>query len=101
MLGSPQGGSKVWKVPDREIDKPGENRREVIAHRDLQPAAAFHHRENRRNLRSCQWLPMCNQFLRPRAAGRLCHVVGGGASRNVPIRAVRSNVEETEDSLAP
>ena len=55
MLGSPYSGSKDWKAADREIGKPGENRGEVIAHRDLQPTAAFHDRENRRNLRSRLW----------------------------------------------
>ena len=50
MLGDPHRGSKVWKAPDREIGKPRENRGEVIAHRDLQPTAAFHDRENRRDL---------------------------------------------------
>jgi hypothetical protein len=55
MPGDPDGGSKVWKAPDREIGKPGENRRKVIADRDLEPTAAFHNRENRCNLRSCQW----------------------------------------------
>jgi hypothetical protein len=48
MTGDPHSGSKVWKAPDREIGKPGENRGKVIAHRDLQPTAAFHDRENRR-----------------------------------------------------
>jgi hypothetical protein len=33
----------------------GENRGKVIAHRDLQPTAVFHDRENRRNLRSRLW----------------------------------------------
>jgi hypothetical protein len=55
MPGDPHSGSKVWKAPDREIGKPGENRGKVIAHRDLQPTAAFHERENRRNLRSRLW----------------------------------------------
>jgi hypothetical protein len=45
MPGDPHGGSKVWKAADREIGKPGENRGKVIAHRDLEPAAAFHDRE--------------------------------------------------------
>jgi len=52
MPGDPHSGSKVWEAPDWEIGKPGENRGKVIAHRDLQPTAAFHDRENRRNLRS-------------------------------------------------
>jgi hypothetical protein len=55
MPGDPHSGSKVWKAPDREIGKPGENRGKVIAHRDLQPTAAFHDRENRCNLRSRLW----------------------------------------------
>jgi hypothetical protein len=55
MPGDPHSGSKVWKAPDREIGKPGENGRKVIAHRDLQPTTAFRDRENRRNLRSRLW----------------------------------------------
>src|ERR1022692_4150617 len=51
----PRSGSKVWKAPDREIGKPGENRGKVIAHRNLQPTAAFHDRKNRCNLRSRLW----------------------------------------------
>ena|ERR1700757_2137940 len=55
MPGDPHSGSKVWKAPDREIGKPGENRRKVITYRDLQPPAAFHEREHRRNFRSRLW----------------------------------------------
>ena len=55
MLGNPCSGSKFREAPDREIGKPGENRGKVIAHRDLQPTAAFHDRENRCNLRSRLW----------------------------------------------
>jgi hypothetical protein len=55
MLGDPHSGSKVWKAPDREIGKPGENRGKVLAHRDFQPAAGFRDRQNRRNLRSRLW----------------------------------------------
>jgi hypothetical protein len=55
MSGNPPSGSKVREAPDREIGKSGENRRKVVAHRDFQPAAAFHDRQNRSNLRSCQW----------------------------------------------
>src|ERR1700730_12357659 len=55
MLGETHSGSKVWKAPDRKIGKPGENRGKVSAHRDLQPTAAFHDRENRCNLRSRLW----------------------------------------------
>ena len=49
--------STVWKAPDREIGKPGENRGKVIAHRDLQPTEAFHNREKRRNLGPAWGLP--------------------------------------------
>jgi hypothetical protein len=35
MPGDPHSGSKVWKAPDREIGKPGENRGKVIAHREF------------------------------------------------------------------
>ena len=59
MPGDPHGGSKVWKEPDREIGKPGENRRKVIPDPELEPTAAFHNRENRCNLRSCQWAARC------------------------------------------
>jgi hypothetical protein len=55
MPSGPHSGGKVWEAPDREIGKSGENRRKVVARRDLQPAAAFNHRENRRNLRSRLW----------------------------------------------
>ena len=71
MPGDPHSGSKVWKAPDREIGKPGENRGKVIAHRDLQPTAAFHDRENCCNLRSRLWAADVDQFLRPRATGRI------------------------------
>jgi hypothetical protein len=50
--GRPYSGSKVWKTADREIGEPGENGEKVISYRDFQSAAAFHDRENCRNLRS-------------------------------------------------
>jgi hypothetical protein len=68
MPGNPHNGSKVWE--DREIGKPGENHGKVIAHRDLQPTAAFHDRENRCNLRSRLWaadvdpVPPCIEIFR-------------------------------------
>src|SRR6266704_2510256 len=71
MPGDPHNGSKVREAPNREIGKPGENRGNVIAHRDLQPTAAFHDRENRCNFRSACGLPMWIQFFRPRATGRM------------------------------
>jgi hypothetical protein len=52
--GDAHRGSKVWKAPDREIGKPGENLGKVIAHWDFQPAAAFYYQENRRHLGSRQ-----------------------------------------------
>ena len=55
MPGGPRGWSKVWEAPDRKIGEPGENGEKVVSHRDSQPAAAFHDRENRRNLRSRLW----------------------------------------------
>src|ERR1035438_4672800 len=55
MPGDPHSGSKVWKAADREIGKSGKNRRQIVAHREFQPPAAFHDRENRRNLRSRLW----------------------------------------------
>jgi hypothetical protein len=60
-------------APDREIGKPLENRGKVIAHRDLQPTAAFPDRENRRNLRSCLWAANGQPilFFRPRATRRI------------------------------
>jgi hypothetical protein len=44
----PRNGSKVWEAPDREIGESGKDRSQVVAHRNLQPSAAFHDRENRR-----------------------------------------------------
>ena len=55
MLGDPRSGSKVWEALDREIGKPGENRGQIVAHWEFQPAAAFHDRQNRRNLGSRLW----------------------------------------------
>jgi hypothetical protein len=52
MRGDPSSGSNVWEALDREIGKPGENRGQIVAHGKFQPAAAFHDRENRRNLMS-------------------------------------------------
>jgi hypothetical protein len=71
MPGDPHSGNKVWKAADREIGKAGENCGKVIAHRDLQPTAAFHDRENRRNLRPRLWAADVQPILRPRATGRV------------------------------
>ena len=45
MLGAPRSGSKVCKALDREITDPGENRGQIVASWELQPAAAFHDRQ--------------------------------------------------------
>jgi len=42
MPGDPRSGSKVREALDREIGKPGENRGQIVAHREFQTAAAFH-----------------------------------------------------------
>jgi hypothetical protein len=55
MRGDPSSGSNVWQALDMEIGKPGENRGEIVAHWEFQPAAALHDRENRRNLGSRLW----------------------------------------------
>lgn len=55
MLGDPGSGSKVRETLDREIGKPWENRGQIVAHWELQPATALHQREKRRNLRSRLW----------------------------------------------
>jgi hypothetical protein len=44
MLGDPRSRSQVWETLDWEIGKPGENRGQVVAHWEFQPAAAFHDR---------------------------------------------------------
>src|ERR1039458_5117918 len=71
MPGDPHSGSKVWKAPDREIGKPGKNRGEVIARGGLQPAAAFHDRENGRNLRSRLWAADVQPVFSTQATGRM------------------------------
>ena len=55
MLGNPRSRGKVWEAPDGAISKSGKYRRQVVANGDSQPTAAFHDRENRRNLRSSLW----------------------------------------------
>src|SRR5271169_5046175 len=71
MLSDPHIGSKIWEAVDREIGKPGENRGKVVAHRDSQPPAAFHDREDRRNLRSRLWAADMDPVLPTRATGRM------------------------------
>ena len=55
MPGDPHSGSKVWEALDRAISESGENRGQIAVHREFQPAAAFHDRENRRHLWSRMW----------------------------------------------
>ncbi len=71
MPSDPHSRSNVWKAPDREIGKPGENRGKVSAHRDFQATATFNDRENCRTFNPACGLPMCNRFFRPRATGRM------------------------------
>jgi hypothetical protein len=55
MKRCPGSGSEFREALDGEIREPREGRRQIVAHREFQPAAAFHDRENRRNLRSRRW----------------------------------------------
>jgi len=50
-----RSGSKLREALNREIGEPGKNRSQIAAHCEFSPAAAFHDRQNRRNLRPCQW----------------------------------------------
>jgi hypothetical protein len=60
MPADPHSGSNVWKAPDREIGKPGENRGKVIVHRNPQPSATSDDAEPFR----IQWLS-ANRLPRP------------------------------------
>ena len=51
-MGNPHSGSKLWEALDREIGESRKDREQIIAHGKLQPPAAFHHREDRCDLRS-------------------------------------------------
>ena len=55
MLCGQCSGSKVWEAPDCDIGKSGKDRCQVVAYSEFQPAAAFHDRENCRNLKSRLW----------------------------------------------
>jgi hypothetical protein len=52
MLGDPGCRHKVWEALDRKIGNLGKHTGQVVSRWEFQPAAAFHDRENRRNLRS-------------------------------------------------
>jgi hypothetical protein len=69
MLGDSRSGSKVWEALDREIGKPVENCGQIVAHWQFQPSAAFHDRENRRDLRSRLWTAYVYPILSTKSHG--------------------------------
>jgi len=104
MLGDPRSGSKVWKAPDREIGKPGENRRQIVAHPKFQPATAFHDREKRRNLRSRLWAADVQPILSTkshRTHGILRKVmkIGGWRTRSVFERYAIVSQSDIADAI--
>jgi hypothetical protein len=50
MLRGPGTRDEFREAPDREVGKSGEDRCQVVAYGDSEPSAAFHDRENRRDL---------------------------------------------------
>ena len=52
--GDPRCGSKVWQALDRELSESGKHCGQIVTNLEFQPAAAFNHRKNRRDLRSRQ-----------------------------------------------
>ncbi len=52
MLGDPRSGRKLWEALDRAISESGKDRGQIVADTNFQPPAAFHDRENRRDLGS-------------------------------------------------
>src|SRR5271167_2427396 len=52
---APGSGCKCRNALDREIGKARKNRSQIVTHWEFQPTAAFHHRKNRRDLRSRLW----------------------------------------------
>lgn len=71
MLGDPGNGGKVWKAPDPEIGKPGENRRKVIAAGTFKLRQLSTTGRIAATLGSACGLPMCIQLFRPSATGRI------------------------------
>src|SRR5271156_533200 len=67
MLGDPRSGSKVWEALDREIRKPRENRRQIVADGEFQPATASPIERIAATFGPAWGLPMCLQFFRPSA----------------------------------
>src|SRR5258708_902386 len=71
MPGDPHSGSEIWEAPDREIGKPGETAEKYSR------TGSFNLRQLSTTERiaatfgSASGLPMCIQFLRPRATGRI------------------------------
>ena len=71
MQGDPRSGSKVWKALDREIGKPEENSGQIFAHRSFNLRQLSTIERIAATLGPACGLPMCIQFLRPRATGRM------------------------------
>src|SRR5690348_1196134 len=69
MLGDPRSGSKLWEVLDREIAKSGKDGEQIVTNWEFQPAAAFHYRENRRNLWSRLWTAYVQPVLSTQSHG--------------------------------
>ena len=51
----PGSGSEFREALDGKIPEPSKGRRQIVAHWEFQPTAAFHDRENRRNLWPRLW----------------------------------------------
>jgi hypothetical protein len=71
MLGDPRSGSKVWEALDREIGKPGENRDQIVANWEFQLRQLSTTDRIAATSGPACGLPMCIQFFRPRATGRI------------------------------
>ena len=69
MLRDPRSGSKVCEALDRAIGEPGEKRGQVFAHGEFQPAAAFHDRQNRRDLWPRLWAAYVYPILTTKSHG--------------------------------
>jgi hypothetical protein len=52
VSGDPCGGSEFGGALDGRVGEAGQDVGEVVAHRNLEPSAAFDHREDRRHARS-------------------------------------------------
>lgn len=101
MVGDPRSWSKLWEALDREIGESGKNRGQIAAHREFQPAAGFHDRENCRNLGSRLWTADVNPVLAAQ-----CHlnqpVIRPGAASAVRLgaKAIHQRCVFIRDNLA-